>query len=218
MREVEERSVFMRRRYYNLFSHIYDAFVRLHSRDSGESMRDFLAQAARLDSASTVVDLCTGTGASALRMVREFEIRVIGIDSSEGMLSQARKKSPAEAHLFWIQADVRHLPLSSCSVDRATCTYAMYELSENTRVEALKEVLRVLRPGGMFIMMEHLPPDRPLIKLLYLMRIYVLGTRGVRSFAGAEEEELARFFMNVGTAVASSGKTKVTFGYKAGGS
>jgi ubiquinone/menaquinone biosynthesis C-methylase UbiE len=207
--------VSFRRRYYNLFSHIYDAFVRLHSRDSVQSMRAFLAKEARLDSVSTVVDLCTGTGASALRMAEENkEARIIGIDFSEGMLRRACKKSPRGAHLSWIQADVSRLPVSSGSADLVTCTYAMYELSDPVREQALKEAVRILRPGGRFVMMEHLPPDRAFLKLLYLVRIHILGTKGVRIFAGAEEKELARFFAEVWTTVAPGGKTKAIHGVK----
>jgi ubiquinone/menaquinone biosynthesis C-methylase UbiE len=178
-------------------------------------MRSFLAREARLDSASSVVDLCTGTGESALRMAEENrDARIIGVDFSEGMLRRARKKSPRGAHLLWIQADVSRLPVSSGSVDRVTCTYAMYELSGPVREQTLKEAFRILRPEGMFVMMEHLPPDRAFLKLLYLLRIHLLGSRSVRTFAGAEEKDLALLFAEVRTTVAPGGKTKAVHGVK----
>lgn len=205
-----------RRRYYNLFSSFYDGFVRLHSRDTGEAMRSFLAETAALEEARTVVDLCTGTGASALRMAREAGVCVVGVDFSEGMLRRARGKSPPGAACFWVQADVTCLPIRSGTADRVTCAYAMYELSGDARRAMLQEASRILKPGGMFVMMEHLPPDRPLIRLLYLVRIYLLGTRGVRSFARSEEKELGRYFEKIGTAIAPGGRTKAVFGYRTG--
>jgi hypothetical protein len=90
----------------------------------------------------------------------------------------------------------------------------MYELSGIARREVLQEVTRILKPAGMFVMMEHLPPRRPLVKLLYLIRIYLLGSRGVRSFAGSEEKELGRFLIRVGTVTSHGGKTKAVIGYK----
>ncbi len=177
-------------------------------------MRSFLAETARLTPPCTVVDLCTGTGSSALQMAREAGVRVVGIDFSEGMLRRARTKSSRGEACFWVQADATSLPIASCSVDRVTCTYAMYELSGDAREKLLREAARVLKPGGMFIMMEHLPPSRRIIRLLYLIRIYVLGTRGVRSFAGAEEKQLARIFNGVETSTAPGGKTKAVFGFK----
>jgi len=204
----------VRKRYYNLFSYVYDGFIRLHSRDAGEAMRSFLVETARLDRGCMVVDLCTGTGSSALKMAQESGARVIGVDFSEGMLRQAYRKSPRGAACFWIRADATCLPISPSSIDRVTCTYAIYELSGDAREKVLQEAERILRPDGMFIMMEHLPPNRFFIKLLYLIRIYVLGTRGVRSFAGTEEERLARFFDRVKTVVAPGGKTKAVYGFK----
>jgi len=205
--------VHSKRRYYDLFSAFYDRFVRLHSGDRQESMRDFLAEVADAREDQTVVDLCTGTGSSALRLARAGA-RVIGIDFSGGMLREAKRKSVGGSRIQWVQADARALPISSCSVDRATCAYAMYELSGMVRSDVLLEVLRILKPEGKFVMMEHLPPTRALVKLLYLIRIYVLGSRGVRSFVGAEEEELRRVLVRVGTVMSEGGKTKAVFGFK----
>jgi demethylphylloquinol methyltransferase len=208
--------VLSRRCYYNLFSFFYDRFVRLHSGDRQESMRDFFAEVAHLRQGQTVVDLCTGTGSSALRLTRPG-IRVIGVDFSEGMLRQAIRKSVGSSWINWVQADARALPIVSCSMDRMTCSYAMYELSGIARREVLREVTRILKPAGMFIMMEHLPPKQPVVKLLYLIRIYLLGSRGVRSFAGSEEKELDRFLIQVGTVTSDGGKTKAVFGSKPSG-
>jgi ubiquinone/menaquinone biosynthesis C-methylase UbiE len=202
-----------RRSYYNLFSSFYDWFVRLHSSDRQETMRDFLAESACLQQGQKVIDLCTGTGSSALRLARAG-IRVIGVDLSEGMLQQASRKSADRAWIHWVQADVRSLPFLPCSVDRVTCSYAMYELSGNARREVLQDVIRILKPAGMFIMMEHLPPKRLPVKLLYFVRIYLLGSTGVRSFAGSEEQELRRFLTQVRTAISPGGKTKAVFGRK----
>jgi len=205
--------VHSKRRYYDLFSSFYDRFVCLHSGDRQETMRDFLSEVVDVQRDQTVVDLCTGTGASALRLARAGT-RVIGIDFSEGMLREAKRKSVGCVGIQWVQADERALPISSCSVDRATCAYAMYELSGTVRRDVLQEVLRILKPEGKFVMMEHLPPKRALVKLLYLIRIYVLGSRGVRSFVGAEEEELRRVLVRVGTVMSEGGRTKAVFGFK----
>jgi ubiquinone/menaquinone biosynthesis C-methylase UbiE len=152
-----------KRCYYNLFSFFYDRFVRFHSGDQQETMRDFLAEVAHLQQGQTDVDLCTGTGSSALRLARPG-MRVIGVDFSEGMLRQASRKSVGCSWIHWVQADARVLPFLSCSVDRVTCSYAMYELSGNARREVLREVTRILKPAGMFIIMEHLPPRRPVAR------------------------------------------------------
>jgi len=204
-----------RRWYYNRFSSFYDWFIRVHSGDRGERMRSFLARAALLEPRHRVIDLCTGTGSSALRMAGESGAFVVGIDFSPGMLRQARKKQLPGSAMAWVEADARVLPIASGSVDRVTCAYAMYELSGTVRKAVLEEAARVLKSGGMFLMMEHLPPKKPLIKMLYLIRIYLVGTRGVRSFTGREEGELSRYFTKVGATVAEGGRTRAIFGFKA---
>ncbi len=204
-----------RRWYYDRFSRFYDRFVQAHSKDSAESLRSFLAETLQLKPGHTVLDLCTGTGSSALAAARHEGVRVIGIDFSLGMLREALRKSPPENAPFWVQADVQMLPVGDATADRVSCSYAIYELSREVRNRMLSEVVRVLKPGGRFVMMEHLPPEKPLVRLLYVIRIYVLGTRGVRSFAGSEEAELKRFFAATGTIVAPSGRTKAVYGTKA---
>lgn len=205
----------LKRRYYNWFSSFYDRFVRLHSGDRNEAMRDFIIEVADLHNDFIVIDLCTGTGATALRAASSG-VRVIGIDFSKGMLQQAARKSMNSPAPSWVEADARALPVRPCTVDRVTCSYAMYELSGTMRFDVMQEVTRILKPGGMFLMMEHLPPRQLLVKLLYFFRIYLLGSRGVRKFAGAEEKELLRFLVRVGTVISPGGKTKVVFGYKEG--
>jgi demethylphylloquinol methyltransferase len=202
----------LRRRYYNWFSPWYDSFVRMHSRDRQGNMRDFLADVARIEEGQTVIDLCTGTGSGALRIARHG-VHVLGVDFSEGMLRQARRKSAGLA-VDWVQADACRLPLRSCCADRVTCSYAMYELAPRSRDRILREAVRVLKPQGLFVMVEHLPPARPLVKLLYWIRIRFLGGRQLKRFAGSEAQELARFFTQVGTALAATGRTKAVFGCK----
>ncbi len=203
-----------KRRYYDWFSSFYDEFIRMHSRDRQEKMRDFLVAVADVKRGDTVVDLCTGTGSNALRLVRPGVV-VIGIDSSAGMLRRGRLKSVGQPGLHWIQGDARRLPLPSGSVDRVACAYAMYEMPGTARQELLREVRRVLKPEGKFVMVEHLPPEGAVLRLLYFIRIYVLGSRGVRSFVGAEDSELRRFFVGVDATQAEGGRTKAVFGFKA---
>jgi hypothetical protein len=90
----------------------------------------------------------------------------------------------------------------------------MYELTGMARRSVLEEVVRVLKPEGKFVMMEHLPPQTAFLRMLYFIRIYVLGSKGVRSFVGSEETELGRFLVRVGTVMSRGGKTKAVFGYK----
>jgi hypothetical protein len=62
--------------------------------------------------------------------------------------------------------------------------------------------------------MEHLPPTRPAVRLLYWIRIRVVGGKDVDAFAGCEHTEIGRFFTGVKTIVSGTRKTKAVLGYK----
>jgi ubiquinone/menaquinone biosynthesis C-methylase UbiE len=56
----------IRRAYYDLFSHVYDRVIAMHSGDANAAARDFLVERTGVEAGGQVLDLCTGTGAVAL--------------------------------------------------------------------------------------------------------------------------------------------------------
>lgn len=101
-----------------------------------------------------LLDLGTGTGVLALAALERWPgVRVVGIDPSSHMLElaaeAARLQSPARAPRFrTVVASADRLPLADGSIDVATSSFVI-QLVPN-RARALREVLRVLRPGGRF--------------------------------------------------------------------
>lgn len=210
----------MRQVYYDLFSVFYDRLIALHSKDESAALRGLLVDRAGLGGQGRLLDLCTGTGAVALRAGDAVGRRgvVVGLDFSRGMVLRARSKARrggAERVLF-VQADVAHLPFRSESFDAVTCSHAMYELSPEVRVGSLEEARRVLRPGGRYLMMEHCEPDRPFIRFLYRVRMAALGSAQNRSFARNEVPFLLRFFRGVQQELSPSGRSKLIRGVKEG--
>ncbi len=101
-----------------------------------------------------LLDLGTGTGVLAVAALERWPgVRVIGIDPSSHMLElaveAARQRSPALVpRLRTVVASADRMPLADGSVDVATSSFVI-QLVPN-RARALREVLRVLRPGGRF--------------------------------------------------------------------
>jgi ubiquinone/menaquinone biosynthesis C-methylase UbiE len=101
-----------------------------------------------------LLDLGTGTGVLAVAALERWPgVRVVGIDPSSHMLElaveAARRRSPALAsRLRTVVASADRLPLADTSIDVATSSFVI-QLVPN-RARALREVLRVLRPGGRF--------------------------------------------------------------------
>ena len=103
--------------------------------------------------ASLVCDLACGPG----RMCRELAAAgrtVIGVDTSRTELQQAQRSSAGP----WVQASVARLPFATGSLDAVTTAMGLIEFSPLP--DALAEIARALRPGGVFAAIA--PTFRPL--------------------------------------------------------
>lgn len=207
-----------RRAYYDLFSHFYDFVIALHSKDGNAALRDFLVDNAGVAAGSRLLDICTGTGAVAVR-ARETtgsDGVVVGLDFSGGMIRKACEKARRASlvGVHFVVGDAARLPFRSGSFEAVTCSHAMYELSPEVRTRALEEAHRVLRPGGRFLMMEHCEPTRPLVRFLYQVRLATMGSARNRSFARDEVPFLCQFFRDVKRQASPTGRSKITWGVK----
>lgn len=110
------------------------------------------------DLAGTVVEIGPGTGANLL-FLKPDKVRWIGVEPNPFMEEYLRK----EATRLGIPVDFRigtaeHLPLPDASADAAISTLVL--CSTASQEQALKEVLRVLKPGGRLIFIEHVAAPR----------------------------------------------------------
>lgn len=149
----------------------YDRMNTIFSLDRDRAWRRRAAALAHLEAGSVALDLCTGTGKLAHELLPYVQPggTVIGLDFSEGMLQLARTREPA---LIFIAGDALALPFEDGTVDAVTIAFGLRNLADRDR--GLREMRRVLRPGGRAVILELSPPQRgPLIRAyrLYLSRI-----------------------------------------------
>lgn len=142
----------------------YDARNRLFSVDRDRAWRRRAARRAALRPGQTALDLCTGTGRLAHELLRFVGSsgRVVGIDFSPAMLELARAREP---QVEFRLGDVTHLSEADASVDGVTIGFGLRNLVD--RHTALREMFRVLRPGGRLVILEFAPPPAG-----WLMRAY----------------------------------------------
>jgi demethylmenaquinone methyltransferase/2-methoxy-6-polyprenyl-1,4-benzoquinol methylase len=114
-----------------------------------------------------VLDVCTGTGELAVllsdRVGRAGS--VTGADFCEEMLDRARKKTSRRRNLSYILSDAKHLPFSDNTFDAVTVSFGMRNIPDTTF--ALREIKRVLKPGGKFICLELTRPQARWFRALY---------------------------------------------------
>jgi ubiquinone/menaquinone biosynthesis C-methylase UbiE len=121
---------------------------------------DRLVALARDHGGERVVDVGTGVGHTLRRVAPHFR-GAIGLDATREMLAAGRGVL-AEAgveNALLVQADARAMPLSDAAFDVATCRVAAHHFTEPAR--AFAEIARVLRPGGILVLVDNYAPDEP---------------------------------------------------------
>lgn len=201
----------MRRAYYDSFARFYDRFVTLHSRDKQGLARLFLADRLPVEGGASILDLCTGTGSLLSYLQAKVGARghVVGLDFSRGMLKVAHEKIKHLANAQLVEADAGRLPFGTGTFDAVTCSHAFYELKGETQDWALQEIIRVLRPQGAFLMMEHDVPQNTLARALFYLRLTFVGAGRSITFLRHEQEDLERRFRCVEKVVSTGGRSKV---------
>src|SRR5947207_12088450 len=125
----------------------YDRYARLLSFGQDPRWRRFLVS--RVAPGADVLDVATGTGAVAEELLRAG-CSVTGIDQSTEMLAVARARLGARARL--LEGRAESLPFADARFDALTFTYLLRYVDDP--VATLRELARVVRPGGTIAMLE----------------------------------------------------------------
>jgi demethylmenaquinone methyltransferase / 2-methoxy-6-polyprenyl-1,4-benzoquinol methylase len=126
-----------------------------------------------------VLDVATGTGDLAFELAGRVgpSGEVVGADFSQQMLEVARRKAPAGASVVFEQANALALPYPDGSFDASTVGFGVRNFSD--LAGGLRELTRVVRPGGRVVILEMTTPQRPplawFFKLWFDHLVPVLG-------------------------------------------
>ncbi len=143
-----------------------------------------------------VLDLCCGTGDMAFALRRKAgksSARILGADFSHAMLQRANEKSKG-TDLGWVEADALNLPFPDAYFDLVTSAFGFRNLTDYDA--GLREILRVLRPGGECGILDFSEPTGvmgPLYRIYFkhlLPRIgtMISGVRGPYAYLPASVE------------------------------
>lgn len=123
-----------------------------------DDLQDAVAEATRGVSARSILELGTGTGETARRVLElHREAEFVGIDESESMLEEARRVLPASASLRPSQLQD---PLPDGPFDLVFSCLTVHHLDGAAKAELFRRIARTLRPDGHFVLADVVVPER----------------------------------------------------------
>ncbi|MCP4641417.1 MAG: bifunctional demethylmenaquinone methyltransferase/2-methoxy-6-polyprenyl-1,4-benzoquinol methylase UbiE [bacterium] len=164
--DVSPRSV---ARMFDRIAGRYDLLNRLLSFRRDEVWRDRLVRRLPETDDLRLLDLATGTGDVLLAAARRHGDRLrmgVGVDPAGNMLALAQRKFPASGRLYAVQGDGQAIPLPDDSADAVTIAFGIRNVADPAG--GLREICRVLRPGGRALVLEFSMPSNRAFRAVYL--------------------------------------------------
>jgi demethylmenaquinone methyltransferase / 2-methoxy-6-polyprenyl-1,4-benzoquinol methylase len=133
----------------------YDRYARLLSFGQDPHWRRFLVSRVQVGPTDTVLDVATGTAAVAIELTRRTGCHVVGLDQSVEMLDAGRGRVEAADlgdRIELVVGIAERLPFEDASFDGLTSTYLLRYVDDPAAT--MRELARVVRPGGTIAMLE----------------------------------------------------------------
>jgi len=162
----------------------YDLNNRLHSMGRDQAWRRRAVRLAQVCAGDVVLDVACGTGDLALAFSASSAARVLGVDFTYGMLTQAKRKTPPAGRVIPVYqaGDAMRLPIADQSVDVVSIAFGIRNVVDPAR--AIREFYRVLRPGGRLLILEFSQPANPLVRGVYNLYFKHIMPRTAALIAG----------------------------------
>jgi len=169
----------------------YDWVPGLFSLFQYQRWRRYLVSRLQAGPDATVLDLCTGTAGVAMQTARNYDCRVVGVDLSPMMLSRAQhnlSRNGLAGQVPLVMGRAENLAFADDCFDAVCMTFLLRYVDDPE--STMREIIRVLKPGGRLLSLEFGVPPNPVARVLW----YVY-TRGLLPIAGAL---VSRGWRNVG--------------------
>lgn len=124
--------------------------------------------AANANKPSTILDIAAGTGDFSILEARRTDAEITAIDISQKMLDIAIIKAQREGlqdRIKFLKADSLSMPFANDSFDAVTVGFGVRNFVDIPK--GLKEIYRVLKPGGRLVVLELSEPPNPVVKAGY---------------------------------------------------
>jgi demethylmenaquinone methyltransferase / 2-methoxy-6-polyprenyl-1,4-benzoquinol methylase len=152
----------------------YDRYAALLSFGQDPRWRRFLVSRVEVGVDDRVLDVATGTAAVAIELVRRHGCSVVGLDQSPEMLAQGRERvrqAGLAGRIELVDGGAERLPFDAAAFDALTFTYLLRYVDDPTAT--LRELARVVRPGGTIASLEFGVPPHPLPRAAWELYVRV---------------------------------------------
>ncbi len=146
---------------FDTISGNYDGLNRVISFGTDIKWRKKVLSIVQAKNPTTILDIATGTGDLAILLSKTKAEKIIGLDISAGMLEIGKKKivqKKLDNRVEMILGDSENLPFENNSIDAITVAFGIRNF-ENLE-KGLSEIARVLKPNGVFVILETSVPQK----------------------------------------------------------
>ena len=153
---------------FDTISNEYDGLNRVISFGIDVKWRNKVVKLVAEKQPENILDIATGTGDLAISLTSTSAKEIIGLDISDGMLEVGRQKISSkklEGIISMVIGDSEDLPFKDNTFDAITVAFGVRNF-ENLE-KGLAEILRVLKPNGIFVILETSVPTNPIYKIGY---------------------------------------------------
>jgi len=148
----------------------YDLLNRLLSLGIDRRWRTRAVSRLAIPPQGRVLDVATGTGDVALEIAERTDpsVRIVGLDLTPGMLVVGQQKVAATRHrdrITLVSGPCEAIPLPDTCFDGVTIAFGIRNVVD--REAGLREMFRVLKPGGRLVVLEFSTPGNPVFRAIY---------------------------------------------------
>lgn len=169
------------RRIFDGIAQSYEGPAQVFSLFQYGRWRRFLISQLRLAPEASVLDVCTGTGLVAMHIARSIGCRVVGVDLADRMIQQAQRNLQASglsSSISLVKSRAESLPFGDDFFDAVVFTFLLRYVVDPQAT--LRELARVVRPGGQLVSLEFFVPQSLGLHALWLLYTRVVLPWGTR--------------------------------------
>lgn len=165
---------------FDTISENYDGLNKIISFGTDAKWKQKILKMVAAKQPTTILDIATGTGDLAILFAKTSATEIIGLDISQGMLDIGKQKIEAQkldTKIQMVLGDGENIPYADNYFDVITVAYGVRNFEHLEK--GLSEILRTLKPGGQFIILETSVPTKfPFKQGYYIYTNFIMPTIG----------------------------------------